>query len=410
MIKIVFTSDWHLGLKTEEIDRTDEIISIVRNIIRHCVQLQEEGHDVYLILGGDLFDSNVPSEKHIAEFIRLLGLIKQANIPTFVMVGNHEAIADPDRLSCLSFVKAAKLGYPNIKLIEDIQTMQIDNDGIDVWFTFLPHVSNALIANKVAKGNLKKEVPTQKYIDAKCKRILTSKVKSGSQHYVFSHLNVRGAHGGSEENLLRRSEVYIPEIFIEPPLGHSKPTIVQGHIHSAQDIGNIHIIGSPIFCSFGERDEDKLYAVYTQGGAMGEESTRELLKTSYRPFLELEIDMMGRTDTFLEQPEVLEFLENIEKYNLDGHHPIVKFDVSINPENNTFDWKAIKKEVEEEFDCTVKNIVPRILIKRSVKSIDQKIGLSPEQSVKVFLNKNITKDKKKKAYVWKYAQQYLEAR
>lgn len=406
MLKIVFSSDWHLGLKTNDIDRTDEIYGIAIQLIDHCKKLIDDGDEVYLILGGDIFDCNTPSEKHIATFIKVLGLIKVNEIKTFVMVGNHEAIADPKRLSCLSFVKAAKEGYPTVTLIEDIKTMKIGvYDTGPLYFTFLPHISKALIANKVAKKALKSEIPTQKYINMKSERI-AKKLGENTTNFVFSHLNVHGAHGGSEENLLKKSEVYLPKVFTDCNTG--MVNIIQGHIHSRQKIGNIDIIGSPIYCSFGEKLESKYFVEYEVPSAIGKDIKAKYIKTKHRPFMELEVDMMSETLDFFSLKDVIKFLKEVKTLSKDGFKPIVKFDVTINPENNTYNWAAIRERVQEEYDCEVKQIIPRIIIKRPIRSVKQKLGMPVKESVKVFLNRNLKGKEKKMKLIWKYSQQYME--
>lgn len=402
-LKIVFSSDWHLGLKTDEIDRTSEIIGIVLDVVEHCRRLREQGHEVVLVVGGDIFNTNTPAENLIAELIRVFGYIKKYGILTYFEAGNHDAVADPNRLSCLSFIRKAKIAYPTINLIEDIKFLKYSTyDTGPVYFTFLPHISKATLFNKIKDGKLKEGTTTQQYIESKCERILT-KVGKGSQHYVFSHLNVRGAHGGSEENLLKKSEVYLPSAFTNTPPGYVTPEIIQGHIHSHQQVDNIHIVGSPIYCSFGEKGE-KYFCEITHYGELGKKDEINFIPTNYRQFLQLELDMMGETRAFFDIPEVQDFMETI----IPEKNPIVKFDISINPENNVYDWKKIREEVGTH-NAYVKNIVPRIILKRPVRSVDQKITLTPNDAVKLYLTKNLRKTPNRAKRIYKLAQKYLEA-
>jgi DNA repair exonuclease SbcCD nuclease subunit len=404
MIKVFWISDTHLGLKTDEIDRTEEIYDVTREVILKAIKAKEKGEDAIFVMGGDIFDNNTPSEKHIAVFIKLLGLIKKANLKTFIMVGNHEAIGDPNRLSCLSFIKELKTGYPSIELVEDIKMVKVGVfDSGPAYFTFLPHVSRATIEAKVKNTKAKKDLTTQDYIEKKSMRIL-EKIGKGSHNLVFSHLNVKGAHGGSEENLLKKSEVYLPKVFLEPPMGYVKPIIIQGHIHSNQMYGdNVYIVGSPIFCSFGEALTPKYYAEIHMKGNISEEDDVILEQTIHNPFAQLELNMIGETREFFEIPEVQKFLNSLNPEQA----PYVKFDITIDPDCNNYNWQRIREKIQTENNFHVKNIVPRIVVERRVRSKDQKIDLKPEDAVKIWIKKNLKKKPNKAKQVYALSLKYI---
>lgn len=402
-LALVVSSDWHIGVKTDEIDRTKEIVKVGKQIVKHCIKLIEGGYEVKLILAGDIFNTNTPSEQNISAFLSVLGLIKKAKLKTIVMVGNHDAVSDPNRLSCLDFIKTIKVGYPTVSLIEDIKFMNLGTfDNGPLYATFLPHISKATIQHKINEKKLDEVYSPQEYIDMKCDQIL-KKVGRGSQHLVFSHLNVSGAHPGSEEELLKKSNVYLPKVFTNTPVGYIQPTIMQGHIHSHQINGNVHIIGSPIYCTFGESG-NKYFAEILISNQMGKDNEINYIPTKHRQFAQLELDMLNEEVDFFKIPQVVEFLKTIDE----KRSPIVKFNIIINPEHNSYDWKLIKQKLEKKIKCTVKKIEPRIISKRTVRSVDQKITLSPKDAVKVFLKKNMRKDKKLAQLIYSTSLKYLE--
>jgi DNA repair exonuclease SbcCD nuclease subunit len=401
-MKIVFGSDFHLGLKTFELDRTSEIISLLFQIVRHAAKLKEYGEEVILILGGDIFNTNVPSEAHITQFIRVMNMIKKYDLKTFVMVGNHDAVADPNRLSCLNFIKETKPGYNNIHLIEDIKFMKIPMEIGELNLVFLPHISRATLHNKIVEKKLKPETTTQEYIEGKCARIL-KKAGGGVPIYAFSHLNVHGAHGGSEENLLKKSEVFLPKCMTtDVALGTCIPTIIQAHIHSREKIGNINIVGSQLYCGFGESEAAKYFLEIDIKMQLGKgEDELNYIPANCTKFLELELDMIKQTKDFLTLPEVKEFLKTITK------GAVVRFDILISAENNHYDWNSIAKTIKDKYECHVKPIIPRVVLKRPIRSVQQKLGLDPKDAVKIYLTKNMIKDKQRAKRVYGLALKYL---
>jgi hypothetical protein len=320
------------------------------------------------------------------------------------MVGNHDAIFDPERLSCLSFIKELKHGYPSVELVEDVKMVKV---GVletgPMYFTFLPHITRATIQAKVKDNKLKESLTPQQYIEAKTKRIV-EKIGQAGNNIAFSHLNVSGAHPGSEENLLKRSDVFVPQILLDPPIGYSKTMVVQGHIHTNQMVGeNLYIIGSPIFCSFGEKIEPKYFAEINIPGEIGQPNELFLHETKYRPFYQLELNMVGQTGEFFEIPEVVKFLETLDT----ERKPVVKLDIAIDPEWNNYQWSLIREKIAKDYNCFVKNIVPRIIVKRQVRSADQKINLTPKKAVQTWLTKNFKKNPKKARKLYALSLKYL---
>jgi exonuclease SbcD len=397
-LKIVAGGDFHLGLRVDNFDQTPDIEAVLARLVNKAVELKDADHEVVIVLGGDIFDSNDPNESQIAALIRVLVLIDSHGIQTYVMIGNHEARANPERLSCLSFIKDAEGVFPTVRLIEDITTMDYGQsiNGV-VNLTFLPHISKATVEHKKLKAS------PQEYIDAKVDKILKKIEGKKCDHIIFSHLNVKGAHAGSEENLLKRSDVYLPHSVTEGCLSGIKPTIIQHHIHSRSQMDNIHIIGSPVFCSFNEHGE-KGFAVITVGRDVGDNDGIEYFPSGATEFMELEVDMIGKTEPFFKIPEVLEAMKQLPR----NQKFVLKVDVTINPENNTYDWNKIKTTIEKNFPLSIiKTIIPRIISKRLVRNAEQKIGLSPDASVQAFIKSNWKADKVKAKSIYKVAKEYL---
>ena len=226
MKKVIFFSDIHLGLVTNDINRTEEIVKVSLDVVRHAIKLKKAGDDVTIVIGGDIFDHNNPSEYLIGQFIRILNLAVKYKIQTYVLYGNHDAVSDTKRKGCLDFIKKLKGDYSLVTLIDDITCIKwFTADYGYVFLTFLPHISKARLKDTKFKT-------VQDYIDARAKKIW-EKVGQGCHQLVFSHLNVKGIIPGSEENLLKKSEIYLPDSFIEgnQEIGHIAPMIIQGHIH-----------------------------------------------------------------------------------------------------------------------------------------------------------------------------------
>lgn len=377
-MRIIWGSDFHLGLRTETVDRTPEIVRIITRMCKYAHKSKADA----MVLGGDIFDKNNPSEGLIATFIMLMNLMAKLDIPVYIIAGNHDSVADPERLSCLSFIKKLKNKYPNFHLIEDIKCVKVkDTDLGPVHFTFYPHITRALLSTK--KESVQK-LGTQKYIDHMTDKIF-KKIGLGGQNYVFSHLNVRGIIAGSEENLLKKSEVFLPHSItdqFDPTSGYVKPIIIQGHIHKKQQLDNIHIVGSPLHCGFGEDDQVKYFLDMEIPESQGETKFR-YIDTRCTKFYEVNCSLgADNKKYFLDIPEIKDFLSQVEEGS------VVKISPTLSQDNAGHDWKKVREEVAELTKSTVKDIVPKIIRHNVTRNPKQKSGLKPVDSVKVWLKTN----------------------
>ena len=391
MKKVVWFSDTHLGLVTNDINRTEEIVRVSLDAVREATKLKKAGDDVIIVIGGDIFDHNNPSEYLIGQFIRILNLAIKYKIKTYVLYGNHDAVSDTKRKGCLDFTKKLKGDYGLVQLVDDIKCIKwFTADYGHVYLTFFPHISKARLKDTEFKN-------IQSYIDAKAENIW-DKIGVGYHQLAFSHLNVKGIIPGSEENLLKKSEVYLPDSFIEgnQRTGCIAPWIVQAHVHTRQKRDNIRVIGSPIFVDFGEKEKNKYFAVIELPDQLGTEWKIRYKKTQCLPFIEFDFDYTNGNDPSKE----LKTKKMMKKIR----GSVVKINVTYDEHSPSVDWDKIKKELSKSAHF-VKPIIPRFIRARTVRNEKQSTNLNPVEAINMWLKSNKPKGWKKKI---KLAKQYVE--
>jgi len=368
MKKYIFSSDFHIGLFTDELDRTNEIISIVTDIVNHAVSIKADG----VIFGGDIFHNNNPSSYLIKRFLKIINILNKNGIKIWIIDGNHDKISN-EKISCLQFLKELKSGY-KVKLISDIKCLRIFKSEIgNCYFTFLPHISTNQIPDEFKT--------VQKYIDAKTKRIQES-ISINANHFIFSHLNVKEAIPGTEQFMLKRSEAYLPEPILNPEFKHSRPIIIQAHIHTQQVIDRIHIIGSPIFVDFGEKEKKKYFCEINIPEYLGEGRHRiKMISTRCRPLKEFNIDC---SKTKLEKKQIRILCKKISKRS------ILKVNLTI-PDHKILNLSEISNQFKK-YCYHLKPIKPRIVRKVVKRNRHQTIKLSPNKAVKVWIKKHNPKN------------------
>jgi len=387
MKRVVWSSDFHLGLTTDEIDRTDEIIRVLEHIFKHAVKVKAD----CVVIGGDIFDHNQPGEHLIGLFIAVLNILSEAGIVAYIMVGNHDAIAKHKRRSCLSFIrKLSAHGYKNLKLIDDVKTIKMGK----IHFSFLPFVSNAHIDKKYGSA--------QQYMDAKM-RTARKKLKPSDLWFVFSHLNVKDCVYGTEEFMLKKVETWVPEFLTEPDEQYPTPVIIQAHIHTRQEKKNIHIVGSPCFTAFGEKEDNKYFLqLDIPESARDGKGGLTYHETPCLKFKEFDFHITDPNQNVLTS-EAHGFYGGVNLAEVDKN-TIVKINLMMEESALGYDVEGLRKTFSD-LAHYVKPIHPRIVRQRVKRNKGQTIQLAPKEAVKLWLKTHKPKNPKS---IYKLASSYLE--
>ena len=99
-MKILHTSDWHLGKRLEGRDRLEE----QREILSDLVRIAREEDCRVVLVAGDIFDVSLPPAEAERLYYDALSELAGEGRTVFVVAGNHD---DPVRVSCAARVLGA---------------------------------------------------------------------------------------------------------------------------------------------------------------------------------------------------------------------------------------------------------------------------------------------------------------
>lgn len=285
-MRILHTSDWHLGRSLEQISRMDE----QKEFIDFLVQTVEEQNIDLVLVAGDVYDTYNPpaaAEELFYEAIdRLNGKGKR---PVVVIAGNHD---NPERL-CAASPLAYKngiilLGYP----ASDAGEHKINSDSIRVadsgpgWMELcvpnhehhavlltLPYPSESRLEELLtAQAD---EAALQKAYSGKIGSILTSlseKFREDTVNLVVGHLFLLGGKESDSERTLQVGGALTVDPAVMPAKAHYAAL---GHLHRPQEIRHapcpVFYSGSPLAYSFSEAEHSK--AVYVIDAVPGEKAS-----------------------------------------------------------------------------------------------------------------------------------------
>lgn len=215
--------DTHLGKSLGKFDLTPYIRSSMWKFFDFCLDRKVQAA-IHL---GDLVDSPKMSLEREKILIQWANEFERAKLPIYIMNGNHDVTAHQTVSSALSVLKS--IPYEYVTVVERPSLIEVA--GYEILF--LPFPSPSLFSSYDPYL-----VEAKKEYD-----------KATSEVVVVSHLNVYGAKLGDQEFVYRGEDFCIPDFVTE---SSQTSFVVNGHIHKAQAVENVFMLGAAQRFSFGE--------------------------------------------------------------------------------------------------------------------------------------------------------------
>jgi DNA repair protein SbcD/Mre11 len=264
-VRVLHTSDWHVGKKLGRYDRSDEF----RDVIDEVVGVADDEAADLVLHSGDLFDRPLPPIDALNIALDgLVGLSRGGERPVVVIAGNHDSPGFFDAL-------APFLRRVNIHLVGGIK--RPDAGGVlDIDTAAGRAVVSAFPFLREGKSFEVWEPPDQHY--AKYADRLRAISEAYSAHaaamagtdavtFLVAHFLVGGAkvhgHGAPRgERELHMGEAYTATAAAIPP---GPQYVALGHIHAPQRVPGAKVpaeyAGSLLELDFGEAGERKRVVV-----------------------------------------------------------------------------------------------------------------------------------------------------
>ena len=263
-MRLLHTSDWHLGQTFYEFDRSNEHAAFLKWLVD---AIKTQNVDV-LLISGDVFDVSNPSAASVLQFYTFLKDAVHANphLQIIVTAGNHDS---PSRLEApkplLEVFNISIIGVVQRQVSENGTMEAIDynqfivplknKDGeITAWCMAVPFLRNG--DYPVVPGASAPYTEGVVALYDGVYQAALSKKQPGHAIIAMGHLHTYGASTAeknqdkSEREILGGAEL-IPSSCFNSGIAYT----ALGHIHRPQTIGgknNIRYSGSPIPMSFTE--------------------------------------------------------------------------------------------------------------------------------------------------------------
>jgi DNA repair protein SbcD/Mre11 len=249
-VRLLHTSDWHVGRKIRGRSRAEEHRSVLSEIVGIA---RDQGVEVTLV-AGDLFDVSSPSPEDDSIVYRALLDLAEVG-PVLVVGGNHDSAARLEAVKpLLALGRITVVARPTRPA--DGGVAVIESLGLKI--AALPFVSQRGIVKAAEIMDLDPDQYAQGY-EERLRRIiagLTEDMGPDTVNVLTGHLTVYGAESGGGEREAHIFGYAIPPQAFPGSLSY----VALGHLHRQQRIpasAPVWYSGSPMQLDFGEVSDQK---------------------------------------------------------------------------------------------------------------------------------------------------------
>ena len=266
-MKILHTSDWHLGRTLHKVDLHEHQAAFLDWLVD---LVEAEGVDVVAI-PGDVYDRAVPAVSSVTLLDRALGRLADTGATVVLTSGNHDS---PERLGF-----GRSLMRAGIHLLTDLPGIEhpvsVEDEHGEVLFFGLPYLEPDRARTELAREG---EEPLPRSHEAVTRAALDrvrehAAARPGARTVVLAHTFVTGGEASDSERDLSVGGVDSVPAGVLGGIDY----LALGHLHGCQDLTRsvgapAWYSGSPLAFSFSERSHRKSVLLVELGapGAEGE--------------------------------------------------------------------------------------------------------------------------------------------
>jgi DNA repair protein SbcD/Mre11 len=272
-MRILHTSDWHVGKVLKGQSRMDEHLAVLREV----VDIARDERPDLVIVAGDLFDTAAPTPDATRVVVRALTALRGTGADVVAIAGNHDNGAQLDALR--SWAEAAGItlrGTVRERPAEHVVAGRTA-DGEPWRLVALPFLSQRYAIRATEMFALSAAETTQTYADhvGRLMSTLCADFDGDAVNLVTAHLTVLGGTLGGGERDAHTIQAYAVPATVFSSATHY---VALGHLHRRQSVLGpcpVHYSGSPLAVDFGE-EENTPSVTLVEVGTSTPAKTREV--------------------------------------------------------------------------------------------------------------------------------------
>ena len=245
-MKILHTSDLHIGKRVKEFSMLDEQKFILDQILSIASAEQPDA----IILAGDIYDKSVPSAEAVSLFDDFLVGLARLGKAIFIISGNHDS---PERISFASRIMEVSKIYLSPVYNGTIHPVILPDGESEVAFYMLPFIKPSVVLHYAEEGT---EIKT--YDDAMRYVVSKMDIDKSRRNILIAHQYVTGAERSESEDVVVGGLDNVDASVFD-----SFDYVALGHLHRPQHCGRetVRYSGTPLKYSFSEVHDKKSVSI-----------------------------------------------------------------------------------------------------------------------------------------------------
>ncbi len=252
-MRILHTSDWHVGKVLKGRNRHEEHIKVLAQVVDVA---RTERPDL-VIVAGDLYDTAAPSADATRVVTRALSALRQTGAQVVAIGGNHDNGPALDALRPWAEAAGIVLRGAVRDNPDELLVTGTTADGERWQLVTLPFLSQRYAIRAAEMYELTAAEANQTYADHIARlieRLSAGYAEPGVINLLTAHLTIVGASAGGGEREAHTVMGYAVPATVFPPNAHY---VALGHLHRAQKVISpcpARYSGSPLAVDFGEEE------------------------------------------------------------------------------------------------------------------------------------------------------------
>ncbi len=298
-IRILHFADLHIGM--ENYGRLDPESGLNRRVADFLERLDtvvayaiDHKADVVLF-AGDAFRTRNPNPTHQREFAQRIHRLSRAEIPTVLLVGNHDVPVMEQRASSIEIFATLDVPYVTVAARPDLLRLETRHGPLQL--ATIPYPVRQRMLTREQFRQMRQEALDRAVSEAVVSLITGFAARLDPQipAVLAGHFSVDSAHWGSERNIMIGRDVAIPVSALTDPVWDY---VALGHIHQHQNLNTgsmppVVYAGSLERVDFGEEKQPKGFCwVEVERGA----TAWRYVEVSARPFITIRADVRHEAD------------------------------------------------------------------------------------------------------------------
>jgi exonuclease SbcD len=252
-MKLLHTSDWHVGKILKGRDRLAEQRDVLAEIVTIAKQHQVDA----VLVAGDLYETAAPSAEAQKLVVSTLRKLARAGIEVIAIAGNHDHAGTFEAYRAVMRDAGIHL-YGAFRPASNggVHRFTARSTGEQAVVAILPFLSQryAVRATEIVENTPAQNVGSYDQMVRDILANLTAEFSDTTVNLVLAHLTCTGgALGGGERAAQSIFEYHVPAS-VFPVEAHY---VALGHLHRRQSLPAacpVHYSGAPLAVDFGEQD------------------------------------------------------------------------------------------------------------------------------------------------------------